>query len=650
MSDKKRFVYSTDRSFPYGYDVIQDGKYFEDFSADEITGINDVIEIYCIDKFLSIKGALPNWTKEQANKYMSIVRSFKGLIGRYCSNISVENIKENINLINFMYDDIFWDMFEEFTIYKHITGEDIRVLLIQNQHLFWKVLKYKKIVDYYDCYLSECIKNCVQVAELIVDYYYGDEKEDYYFPKTFTTADKNIILEKYIDSDEANHHTLRLIRFSNSNSECPISDELKVKAKHRLEKLDEDIQLRGVSFDHGYSFCFKDDLGSDLFSVQHTRNERNEELTQISYNLKWVEDNIDDYATLLNNFIYMFGLVDIDFNCNLMITPNNVPALIRMIALKGKSIFSAGTLPNNKDTIIIGGIILYYRLLLDKYNVYLENLVEWFFKKYLFDEFNISDFNYNPSPQNSNYLLKCRNLVSEIDGILRKYNMLCSVGKIDNELLEISSTHIKVNQVSSLLNNKYYYINSDSLNDESQYLFSDQMMLGYTERTKSKYHTFYEAIKSEEMKKSDYNEFQLEKIKWLINRGTISINKDDTICLNTMRVYALYKLYHSDVINAYHFPKEYSAIITQLENNGDIIPKNSLFSKPEQEYLNFCMNRSEFGNGYDLINKYHHGSNSSDAKTNESDYFRLLTILLFIIIKINDELCIKYDDKKENKI
>lgn len=48
---------------------------------------------------------------------------------------------------------------------------------------------------------------------------------------------------------------------------------------------------------------------------------------------------------------------------------------------------------------------------------------------------------------------------------------------------------------------------------------------------------------------------------------------------------------------------------------------NILFSRPEQDYLNYIFNMSEFSNGLDLRIKYLHETQSPDEKVYLNDYF-----------------------------
>ena len=68
--------------------------------------------------------------------------------------------------------------------------------------------------------------------------------------------------------------------------------------------------------------------------------------------------------------------------------------------------------------------------------------------------------------------------------------------------------------------------------------------------------------------------------------------------------------------------------------------KVRFFSKPEQDYLNYILNKSEFSNGLDLRNKYIHDTCPLDEKIQRQDYMELLKIMVLIMIKINEEFCL----------
>ena len=100
-------------------------------------------------------------------------------------------------------------------------------------------------------------------------------------------------------------------------------------------------------------------------------------------------------------------------------------------------------------------------------------------------------------------------------------------------------------------------------------------------------------------------------------------------------------LFDKDVI----CPISYNPILLQqveeLVAAGEMKYESTLFSKPEQDYLNYVLNKSEFRNGMDLRNKYSHDTCSLDEETQKQDYLELLKIMVLIVIKINAEFCMK---------
>lgn len=93
-----------------------------------------------------------------------------------------------------------------------------------------------------------------------------------------------------------------------------------------------------------------------------------------------------------------------------------------------------------------------------------------------------------------------------------------------------------------------------------------------------------------------------------------------------------------------------------MEKENIVFFESSLFSKPEQDYFNFFLNKKEFTNGYDLRNKYLHGTqaNPEDIQQHEDAYFIYLKLIVLLLLKIEDDLIIhivldKLKSKESNK-
>ena len=108
--------------------------------------------------------------------------------------------------------------------------------------------------------------------------------------------------------------------------------------------------------------------------------------------------------------------------------------------------------------------------------------------------------------------------------------------------------------------------------------------------------------------------------------------------MNEARVSLLRDLYSHDVAcPAYYRDK---SEIEKLVSSGDLTYGSTLFSKPEQNYLNYMLNKSVYSNGRDLRNKYIHSTYPLDEQQQQRDYISLLKIMAIIIIKINEEFCL----------
>ncbi len=71
-----------------------------------------------------------------------------------------------------------------------------------------------------------------------------------------------------------------------------------------------------------------------------------------------------------------------------------------------------------------------------------------------------------------------------------------------------------------------------------------------------------------------------------------------------------------------------------------LIAENTLFSRLERNYLNFYLNKKEFTNGYDLRNKYLHGTNTFSENEHKNDYYRLIKLIILTLFKIDDDITI----------
>jgi hypothetical protein len=312
----------------------------------------------------------------------------------------------------------------------------------------------------------------------------------------------------------------------------------------------------------------------------------------------------------------------------------------RFFGAKGKRDYLHGVAFNSKRILSLLQMAAYNQEL-KRINIRLEDIFKWFFEEYLKNEFGANGFSYAPPSEGTTTVEKCKLMSTAIDGALKQYRLYCEDGAIDRELLEMSSGHIVFSELIGMLDKKYVYANSDNIRNEMFALFSDQSMMSFTEKTQSKYQTLPQLLLSEKMMREDFAEYQLRNLDWLIQRTSVKISEEGVLSPDLCRVFVLKDLFYNEVVCPKYYDTSLTKQVELLEKVGDVRYENTLFSKPEQDYLNYVLNKAEFSNGLDLRNRYTHDTNSLVEKTQIEDYWELQKIMILIIIKINEEFCLK---------
>ena len=144
------------------------------------------------------------------------------------------------------------------------------------------------------------------------------------------------------------------------------------------------------------------------------------------------------------------------------------------------------------------------------------------------------------------------------------------------------------------------------------------------------------------MKLEDFYEYQKSDIEKLKAINAVMV-EDGYLRFNSEVIRLLHEFYSQEVV-CYHYSK--NDILDQWIKEKKVDIGNTLLSKGEADYINYYLNQAKFSNGYDLRNKYTHDTCSSDEKVQQNDYLRLLKIMVLLVIKINEEFCLKDERKK----
>lgn len=597
--------------------------------------INTVLELYNIKKFFDAGFKLEYWTDEILAGFRSKCKLIPEILGRFCHSINDTNLELLYKEVNWNHTDDFWSLICDYKVYQRIGADSLKQLMDSDERVVWHILKHRILVISFGQAIAEHLTNNHCTAEELISHFLAaHERTDnqMYFPAEFTQEMRDKVLFDFVDQEDGNINSLRLLEQAQSTKEFPVSDRLKLKARRTCDALQEKLFADSAGMSYGVQVSFKSIPDGSVESSYK------DNVLCTAYSREWVKEN-QDFPTLLNNFIHLFEYVDREHRCTFLALKSELDVFERHFGVKGKKDYQTGIAFDVKRMHSLLQMTAYQQEL-QQFGIRLEDLFKWFFEVYLKEEFNVHGFTYSPPSEGTTYAEKCKLLAIAIDGVLKQYRLFCEDGYVDRELLEMSSGHIVFGDLSSMRERKYACSASNDLLSEQHLLYSDQSMMSYTEKTGSKYRTLPQLLTLEQMTKEDFAHYQQRNLDWLIARGTVNISDDGRLQVNKIRAYILKDLFTNEVICPAYYDPVLKQQVEKLVSAGDLKYENTLFSKPEQDYLNYVLNKSEFSNGLDLRNRYSHDTCSLDEKTQSRDYLELLKIMVFIIIKINEEFCI----------
>ena len=598
--------------------------------------INMILELYNIKQYFDAGIQLVKWDDAHFSEYTNKSKQIPGIIGRFCNTISDENIEVLCMAVDRNYADDFWQVICDFKVYKRISPIVLKHLLDSDDTAVWYILCHRVLSTSFGLIISEHLMNNKYTAERLISHFLEARERGenpLYFPAEFTQKMRDKVLADFVEQENMNINCLRLLAQAQSSKEFPISDRLKLKARNRSNLLQEKLFADSAGMSYGVEVSFRSIPDG---SVEETF--KNNDIF-FAYSREWIKEN-QDYPTLLNNFIYLFKYVDLYHRCTFVSLTSQLGVLERHLGVKGKKDYIRGIVFNVKRMQSLLQMHAYLQEL-KEHGVRLEDVFRWFFEVYLKEEFNAEGFSYCPPSEGTTYAEKCKLLAISIDGVLKQYRLFCEDGYVNRELLEMSSGHIVFSDLASLRKNKYAYSNSAEIRQEQFFLYSDQSMLSYTEKTDVEYKTVPQLLMNEKITKEDYRPYQQNEIHWLIDRGSVTVNDDGYLGINKDRAYVMKDLFDNEVVCPMYYSQNLRQLVEELVDAGEMRYEGTLFSKPEQDYLNFVLNKSEFSDGLDLRNRYSHDTCSQDENTQFQDYLELLKIMVLIIIKINEEFCAK---------
>lgn len=608
--------------------------------------INDVLELYNIKLYIDNKLYLNSWSKSEVEVFKEKVKEYGEIIGNFISKINDSNVLNYHERLIFGYEESFWLLIENYKVFKNISASMIEKVLTNNPRQIKVILRHKGLVSRYADILRVFLISYQRSAEILLSVFEVEKafgEVQLFIPKCLTEREKENIVSDYIDSEVLNINYLPLIQNSKKTNNFILSDKLRLKAKRKYH------EGVGKIFDDKSSGSFMNCATSISYPKKTTeikKCEVEDGVIHYAYSLDFIKDNNHPYLLCLN-FKLLFGYLDRQNRIDLVSKVSKVGTIERMVGLRSNNEYFSGMAFNNSEMISQAQIFTYSNIL-TSLGTSLEKVLGDVYASFFAEQYGYAkNASLTMPTASSSALEKVRMLAPELESVLKQYKLFVEEHQIDFELLQMSSGSTSIKGIPSLNENKYIYLNSANKKALicSELFFSDQTMLAYVKPFKEKtYQNLFELLWNESgVEFESYEEYQVANINYLIEERYLFI--DDAGCVkitNKNRVLVLKDLKENEVASFYHFSSEEKIEVEAMIEEKLIYFDSSLLSKPEQDYFNFYLNKSEFTNGLDLRNSYLHGTqaNSTEVSHHEKSYFIYLKLLTLILLKIDDDLFI----------
>ena len=609
-------------------------------SFDNIRSIDDIMEVYNVAEYIENIDAIDGMLEQDKPQYRAHLPSLKRKISEYFNNITANNFDEQIKNMDTHYASDFWCIMCSFKKIDEITKDKFKSYLDENPHHVDDILAQKNLSKRFSDVIYQHLLEQPYAIRFLISTLFERQRQPQpivYVRQTFSSEQLKSLYIAYIESEHPHINMLKLLRVSQNDMQVGLDDEVRLMAKRKEQVLIDELSksASAIHTDGKIGVSFRD---ADKISELITEN--GDKI--VVYDRRWIYENTD-YPTLLNNFIYMFGYTDLHFRSSFPINRHQISALEDVFTVKGIKTYRDST-TFSVMTDFCSLQMRAYLIELQRIKTDIESIFKWFFEDYLPSEFSVTGFSYNIPSAGTSYLEKCKNIASEMERVLKQYRLYSKYGSIDAELFEMSSEHIVFSKISSLQEKKYVYLKSDNVIRCANDLFSNQMLCFSDDGSLNGYENFSEALLAlGKIDKTLLNRnFQQEALQRLISFGAIT-DADGFYTINDPQAIVLKHLFEKEVL-CYNYCKSLQNILDDLIVSGDLCEGRTLFSIPEQQYLDFILNKSAYSDGLDLRNKYSHGTTSTNEAKHHENYLEFLKIMVLIIIKINEEFCLKFSE------
>lgn len=488
-------------------------------------------------------------------------------------------------------------------------------------------------------------QNPYPAAELIIGAIFNVAEQCSFIPKPLTDSDIEEILDAYLASGQENLSFIKVVAEARRSGLTATSGvrALSARTMQRYRRFYQD-SLSDVKEADRIRFSVEVLLVDNLdewISCQF-KEETWEEIIKIdrAYLLSSMSNE-----EILDNFIYLFSFTSVD---GILTAPSYVSessVFERAAGMRSVDFYLENAAFNFKEIRLHSLVSFYHRFLL-RQGVRLEEVVKWFFEIYLKEEFGIRNFLFSPPSEDTSMLERCKSLLPGIESVVQQYVCWTERGEVDHELIELSGRTVDFGELPSRAKRKYLVPNTCDERSRTvlDLLFSDQSVLLLQKQCRGAT-DFPSAAWNSELSAEDFGlQPQKTALKLLEEVNLISMHSGSVQVVDWVEMEILRRVHQHGATMVTGSLLGERAASDRLVAMGLLNWEGKLLTKEESEYFNYCLN-DKFRNGLAVRNIVLHGGMRIARSERDQffSYFLILKLLIFLVIKINDDLCFYRD-------
>lgn len=602
----------------------------------QIATINDAIEAHQLK--LTFETVPELFEKAEDIDVASVVSALFANACKYTrETLASSGILGIYEELEMQYATQFWGLVHACGAETLISGEEIDELLSRHVECLASILENDKLVKLFDTELGKSlIDNPYYSAELIIHEYATESRSQnvIYLPKCLSQGDFDSIMTGYLDDQRANPNCMEaLFNWPSGTSKCRFSPSpsVKVRAKRAHDEAMDALFRQGTGLKYG--------AGVQIDPEQIAcKGIKVDGLTlTYSFSETWL-GKYTDHASVMNNCRYLLDVVDLS---GLMSAPAHSHEESGLLATLGSRVlgeYRMNTISNMRES-LANVEILAYAHFLESHGTRLEDALEWAYNVYFEEEYSVSGFTLALPSRGASWLDKCKSIGPEIERSVKSYSIYSRIGKIDGDYFPYES--FKSFGTLNALSEKKYVVGGTCFERWGSYLFSDQCMLTYRRGHNDRARCFFDLISKAMVTIDDYDAAYADTLRQLVDRQLVSMCEETGTLSPTLRSIYLKAVWDKGAIALGRCGDGDLALIDGLVSDEMLSYCGKLFAPDEAAYLDYMFNDASFPNSQGLRNRYDHAHSpidDPDAASIRLDYYRMLTLLIAITLKINDEL------------